>query len=142
MKRRLITLLAALMLLGALGVSTASAAVPTPGETIPGNYQCPEGSTRIDPVASGQYALAGGGWIQITVTSTNMGPVFSFITDGEHVVGSIVVKGGPNYHVYIFPGGVTSAEGLHAPLNAANGKWYGLSHLCIESEKKDEEPPK
>jgi hypothetical protein len=141
MKRRLAALMAGVLMLGAVGVSTASAVVPVPGETIPGNYKCPEGSTYIDPVASGLYALVGGGWIQINVTSTSAGPVFSFVATGA-VVGSIVVKGGPNYHVYIFPGGTTSAEGLHAPLNSASGKWYGLSHLCIESEKKDEEPPK
>ena len=30
-------------------------------------------------------------------------------------------------------------NGLHAPKNPSNGKWYGLSHLCIEGTKKDEE---
>ena len=63
--------------------------------------------------------------------------MFDFTTDGA-TSGAIVVKGGPNHNVYIFAGGTEGADGLHSPLNPKNGKWYGLSHLCIESEKKDE----
>jgi hypothetical protein len=141
MNRRLITLIASLFLLGLLGAQSATATVPVPGETMPGNYQCPEGATEIDPVESGTYDLVGGGTITITVSSTSAGKVFAFSASGA-TVGSIVVKGGPNYHTYIFAGGSSGASGLHSPLNPANGKWYGLSHLCIESEKKDEDPKK
>lgn len=137
MKRRLTASLAALVLIGIVGVGSVSATAPTPGETMPGNYQCPAGSTEIDPVESGTYALVGGGSIQITVSSTSKGPVFSFSAT-DATVGAIVVKGGPNYHTYIFPADTTSASGLHSPLNANNGKWYGLSHLCLETAKKDD----
>ena len=55
----------------------------------------------------------------------------------------IVVKGGPNYNVYIFARRHHRAEGLAlAGATSRNDKWYGLSHLCIESEKKDEKPSK
>jgi hypothetical protein len=134
MKRRLGALLAVMGLFGLLGAQTVSATV-TLGETIPGNYQCPSDATKIDPVVDGTYNLVGGGTITIDVSSTAKGPVFSFTTSGA-TVGSIVVKGGPNYHTYIFSPAASSGSGLHSPLNSANDKWYGLSHLCIESHKK------
>lgn len=140
MKRRLGAMLAALAMFASVGAASV-AAVPAYGETMPGNYQCPAGSTKIDPVYSGTYSLADGGTITITVRSTSMGPVFDFTTSGA-VIGSIVVKGGPNYHWYNFTPPREWANGLHSPLNAANGKWYGLSHLCIESEKKGDPDPK
>ena len=136
MKRRIATLMAGLFMLSALGVGAASAAVPTPGETVPGNYRCAEGQLKIDPVGSGTYALPDGGTITITVRDTTAGKVFDFTTSGAEI-DSIVVKGGPNYHVYIFAPAVESAEGLHSPFNPNSGKWYGLSHLCIEGTKKD-----
>jgi hypothetical protein len=137
MKRRLSAALTALALLGVLSAQTVTATHVSPGETIPGNYQCPSGATLIDPVADGTYALVGGGSITIDVSSTAKGPVFSF-TATDATVSSVVVKGGPNYHVYIYAPSVTTDDGLHAPLNSANDKWYGLSHLCFESAKKDD----
>jgi hypothetical protein len=142
MFKRLSASLSALVLLTVFAASSVTAAVPTPGETFPGNYQCPEGALGIDPVESGTYNLPDGGTITITVHSTAAGQTFDFVTDGA-TIDSIVVKGGPNYHWYTWVPGVDAAEGLHAPLNLNNGKWYGLSHLCIESTKKDDpEPPK
>jgi hypothetical protein len=137
MKRRIATLMAGLFMLSALGVGAASAAVPTPGEAIPGNYQCPAGALKVDPVESGTYNLPDGGTITITTRNTSKGWVFDFTTSDAEI-DSIVVKGGPNYNVYIFAPAVTSAEGLHSPLNPNNNKWYGLSHLCIEGTKKDD----
>ena len=142
MKRRLIALTATALMLGALGAQSAAATTPAPTpETFAGNNSCPEGSTKIDPVESGTYNLVGGGTITITVRETDAGPVFDFDASGA-TVGSVVVKGGPNYNVYIFAGGADSSEGLHSPQNAKNLKWYGLSHLCFESEKKEGEVKK
>jgi hypothetical protein len=142
MFKRLSASFTALALLTVFAASSVTAAVPTPGETFPGNYQCPEGALNIDPVEDGTYDLVGGGTITIDVQNTAMGPVFDFTTSGA-TIDSIVVKGGPNYHWYTWSPGVDAAEGLHAPLNLNNDKWYGLSHLCIESTKKDDpEPPK
>jgi len=127
--------IAALLLVGAYAASSVMA-VTTLSETFPGNYACSSGDAlKIDPVADGTYNLVGGGTITIDVRSTSDGPVFDFWTSGAEI-NSIVVKGGPNYHVYTFVPGVESATGLHAPLNLNNDKWYGLSHLCIESTKK------
>lgn len=140
MKRRIIGVLAALALVAGLGASAVTAA-PTSVETFAGNYACPAGTTGIDPVASGTYDLVGGGSITITVRSTAAGPVFDFDTSGA-TVGWIVVKGGPKYNLYTYAGGTTGDDGLHSPLNLKTAKWYGLSHLCIGSAKKDDPDPK
>ncbi|MEW6225585.1 MAG: hypothetical protein AB1627_13240 [Chloroflexota bacterium] len=141
MKRRLTASMAVLTLLGALSAQMVTATHVAPGETMPGNYQCPADSTKIDPVGDGTYALVGGGSITIDVRSTGAGTVFDFWTSGA-TIGAIVVKGGPNYHTYIYSPEVSGDTGLHAPLNLNNGKWYGLSHLCIESTKKSAPPKK
>jgi hypothetical protein len=144
-KNRISASFATMLLLGVFAASNVTAAVPpNPVEVFAGNYQCTSDDLKIDPVAGGTYNLVGGGTITITVRSTAAGPVFDFTTSGA-TIDSIVVKGGPNYHVYWFTPGVESAEGLHSPLNPNNGKWYGLSHLCIGSTKKaapDPDPKK
>ncbi len=140
MFKRLSASLTVLALLAVFAASTVTAAVPTPGATFAGNYQCPAGSLKIDPVSGGTYNLPDGGTITITLVSTANGPTFNFTTSGA-TIDSIVVKGGPNYHWYSWTPGVESAEGLHSPLNPNNGKWYGLSHLCIEGTKKTTTPP-
>lgn len=140
MKRRFTALFTVLAIVGMFGTSTVSASSPISVEQFPGNYQCPAGSTGIDPVVSGTYALVGGGTITITVVSTAMGDTFSFTTSGA-TVGSIVVKGGIAYNMYMYAG-ATSGTGLHAPLNLNNHKWYGLSHLCIMSAKNGGPGPK
>jgi hypothetical protein len=134
MKRRIAILSAAVLMLSAIGFGTVSAhEAPTP-VTFPGNDTC-EG-TKIDPVASGTYALASGGTVTITVRNTSAGPVFDFVLSGA-TVGAVTVKGGPNYNVYMFTD-ADHADGLHSPKNPNNGKWYGLSHLCFDSTKKDD----
>lgn len=134
MKRRFAALLAAMAMFGLLGAQTVTGAV-TISETVPGNYACPSDATKIDPVVGGTYNLVGGGTILIEVYQLPKGPAFGFTTTGASV-SSIVVKGGPNYHTYIYSPSSTGDFDLHAPNNPNNGKWYGLSHLCIESDKK------
>jgi hypothetical protein len=134
MKRRFALLMATMAIFGLLGAQAVSATHVEPVELTAGNYQCGPGDLKIDPVESGTYNLPGGGTITIDVYSTPKGPVFDFSTSGA-VVNAIVVKGGPNYHTYIYSG-EGADTGLHSPLNASNGKWYGLSHLCISSAKK------
>jgi hypothetical protein len=128
--------LAALALLASLGATSVSATAHN-SEFIAGNPTCD--GTKIDPVVAGTYALVGGGYIVITLGADN---TFSFDTEGSATVSSIVVKGGPNALMWTFDPPVESASGLHAPVNPNNGKWYGLSHLCVNSEKKDAEDPK
>jgi len=135
MRRRVAAALTTLALLAALGATSVTAAEPTT-EFIAGNPACD--GTKIDPVESGSYALVGGGHIVITVGWDN-GAVFDFDTEGSATVSSITVKGGPNALLWNFDPPVESYDGLHSPLNLKNpnGYWYGLSHLCINSEKKD-----
>lgn len=115
-------------LLGMLALAVASAA----GAGRPAfNPAC--AGTKIEPVVSGTYALAFGaesGSVTIAVTETSEGEVFDFTTDAtNHVVATVVVKGGPAFAAY----DLTSSAGtaLHAPYNPRSGKWYGLSHLCF-----------
>lgn len=130
MRRRLLASLSALALLAVIGTSGVAAAhVST--EFIPGNPKCD--GTKIDPVNAGTYDLAGGGHIVITLTA---GSTFSFTTEGSADVTSIVVKGGPNALLWTYTDPVESGTGLHAPVNPNNGKYYGLSHLCINSDEK------
>lgn len=140
MKKRLLATLTPLALAAMVGASGVTASHVTP-ESFLGNFQCEAGDTKIDPVAGGTYDLAGGGTITITVIQTASGPTFDFTTSGA-TVSSVVVKGGPAYNLYTYAPPVTSDTGLHAPLNPSNGKWYGLSHLCIGSDKKGDPDPK
>lgn len=131
MRRRLLASLSALALLTVLGTSGVAAGhVNT--EFIAGNPKCD--GTKIDPVNAGTYALVGGGTITITLGAGN---TFRFTTDGA-VVTSILVKGGPNALLWTYTNPVESDSGLHAPVNLKNPNhpWYGLSHLCINSDPK------
>jgi hypothetical protein len=92
--------------------------------------------TKIDPVASGTYAVPFGselGSITIAVRPTSAGTVFDFQTDSTtHLVTTVAVKGGPVDPVlYIL--NASSGTGLHSVLNPSSGKWYGLSYLCFET---------
>lgn len=107
-----------------------------------------DGGQKLDGVGgditSGTYAFSFegfGGSLTITVEQTAMGPTFTFESDHpSHLVTSIYVKGGPNgsnfYNYAGQPlGGLAHDDGLHSPLNSKNGKWYGLSHICVFTDK-------
>jgi hypothetical protein len=130
-----LAILSALALFAVVGGSAVTATSVTP-ELILGNPPCD--GTKIDPVAAGTYALAGGGHIVITLGADK---TFSFDTEGSATVSSIVVKGGPNAFLYSYSPPVTSDTGLYAP-NTNSGQRAGLSHLCINSEKKGTPDPK
>jgi hypothetical protein len=134
-RKRLLAILSAVALFSVVAATTATAASVTP-ELIPGNPACD--GTKIDPVVAGTYALEGGGHIVITLGANK---TFSFDTEGSATVSSILVKGGPNAYLYSYSPPVTSDTGLFAP-NANSGQRAGLSHLCINSEKKDSPDPK
>lgn len=99
-----------------------------------------------DFVNGTSFALVGGGTIQLWITGSSAGELLKFKTDSGHRVTSITVKGGPvalmalKYH---YSGdGVREDSGLHSRVNDNNGKWYGVSFVCIESGKKDDDPKK
>lgn len=60
--------------------------------------------------------------------------------DWESTLGidAVIVKGGNNANVYDYNPEATADDGLHAPINPANSKYYGISHIefCW-----DEDPP-
>lgn len=91
-----------------------------------GGWAC-EGGIKIEPVESGTY-----GGITITVHDDK---TFDFAASGV-LVTSVIVKGGPNAHLYTYPSPTRGDSGLSAPLNEKNGKYYGLSHLCFMTRTK------
>ncbi len=132
MKKRLLLLPVALMLLALVGVPSASASL-TSVESGVGNPSCT--GFKIDPVADGTYYFDGA-WFTIDVYQTANGPEFDW--SSNYVVTSVTVKGGPEYNLYIYSGD-ESGTGLHSPINYKNPHhfWYGLSHLCFEASKKE-----
>jgi hypothetical protein len=135
LRKRLFALLSAGALFAVIGGATVTAASVTP-ELILGNAPCD--GTKIDPVEAGTYALEGGGYIVITLGANK---TFNFDTEGSATVSSIAVKGGTNTYLYSYSPAVTADTGLFAP-NNSGGQRAGLSHLCINSEKKDDPDPK
>jgi hypothetical protein len=136
-KKRLIATLSTLGLIAVVGASGVSASIPT-SEFVAGNPAC-DGLTKIEPVVSGWYALPDGGQIRITVNDTALGQTFDFLTDpsANFFISSVIVKGGPNALLWTFDPPDNEGYGLHAPVNEKNGKYYGLSHLCFDSLKKE-----
>ena len=96
-----------------------------------------------DDVADGTFNVSFEGFagtITIDVRNTASGKVFDFDTnDPGHLITSMYVKGGPTANFYNYlptPGAQQADTGLHSPVNPNNGKYYGLSHLCIFTDKK------
>ena len=98
---------------------------------------CAGGQKIDDPVSGVAYVVdfegTGG-----TITFTHSGGTLAFVTDhASHVVTSILIKGGPaNAVLYTYAPGVSSDSGLTAPNNPNSGKLYGVSHVCVYTEKK------
>ena len=72
------------------------------------------------------------GTVQVEVNET--AETFDFTFSGDFVAAGVIVKGGPNANFYDYrPDGNATDTGLHAPVNPANSKFYGLSHIsfCI-----------
>lgn len=100
-----------------------------------------DGGFKIEDPSSGLYVFTIDGGaatvhLQITVVDTANGPTFTFQSLSGEVITSISVKGGPGgANLYSYGAGIAHDDGLHSPLNANNGKWYGLSHLCVAADK-------
>lgn len=102
-----------------------------------GNLKCEElgygPGLKVDPVSDGEYtkdALT----VTIETEDTADGPVFSWTSNiGVDVV---IVKGGPDSLVYTYDPESMGDVDLHAPVNPANDKYYGLSHIefCYDEE--------
>jgi hypothetical protein len=119
--------LAAAALFGSMPIANATHVAPV---VISGNPSC-DGGLKIEPVVDGTFD-------GVTIDVTNSS--FSFTTDGS-LVTSVIVKGGPNANLYSYSPGVTSDEGLTAPIRSGTAT-YGLSHLCFFLDGKTPPPPK
>src|ERR671917_449962 len=142
-KARLTSLVAGLTLIAGLSVVFAAAALanhagPPSGRGIapeytPGNHTCAElrpGTVefKIENPRDGTYS-DGTLTVEIDVQDTAAGPVFEW--ESNFSVDSIFVKGGPNGNLYRYAPERDSDTNLHSPVNHANDKFYGLSHLSF-----------
>ncbi|MCS7007132.1 MAG: hypothetical protein RMM28_09910 [Thermoleophilia bacterium] len=144
-----------LVALAAVGIALAAAGAPSgagvqPTEVAMAPANACVGGQKLDGSADGGPTgdLDSGthtfwfdgfvGSITITVRSTTAGKVFDFRTDDpSHLVTSMYVKGGPTANLYSYGmSGSSSDTGLHSPVNPRNGKYYGLSHICVFTDKK------
>jgi LPXTG-motif cell wall-anchored protein len=135
----------ALIALGAIGVATtipAAAGTRAPAQTpgpivFPDNPTCadlaPPGVTwtelKYEPVQDGQDS---DGTLTVTVDvvpNEDTGPTFNWASNIG--VDAVFVKGGPNGNLYLYDPESIGDTGLHAPTNAQNGKFFGLSHVSF-----------
>jgi hypothetical protein len=85
------------------------------------------GEFKLEPVES-QTITNGPYFLTVDVSNST----FDWITNFP--VSAVVVKGGPGGLVYDYfanGGPVMSDEGLHAPVNPKNRRYYGLSHVSF-----------
>lgn len=120
--------LAALATVAALAATAPAVAAPDPINTC-------RGGVKIEPVADGTYARSiGGTTIRITLEVNEAAKTFSF-TSSRYIT-AVYVKGGPGSRERLYSPAVLSGSDLHAPTNASNGTYYGLSHVCFYTSGK------
>ncbi|GLH96062.1 hypothetical protein Pa4123_13350 [Phytohabitans aurantiacus] len=134
-------------LLATLLVAATGPAAYADGSPVPGNKNCSDlisgaKELRIDPPSDGTFT---DGTLSVTLdvrtltsddpshSGTQTGsPVFDYTATGGATVIGVAVKGGPNTNFYDYrPGGANSGTALHAPVNPANDKFFGLSHVSF-----------
>lgn len=64
----------------------------------------------------------------IVITNSN-GITFDWSSDYQ--VCTVIVKGGPQAHIYRYPEGSCGDTGLSAPINPNSGQLYGISHVSF-----------
>jgi hypothetical protein len=97
---------------------------------------------KLEPVQDATILLSHEGMTGTLVVDVT-GSTFDFTFSGDFVAAAVIVKGGPNANLYDYtPDGAAADTGLHAPVNPANGGFYGLSHIsfCVAAAG-EEEPP-
>jgi hypothetical protein len=119
-------------LLALLIMAPAASASSVEPVYVAGNPKCPEGTfvTKFDPVASGT---------QKGVTLTKLNDRF-FDWTSTVAIDWVIVKGGPNSNVYIYPVDSFGDTGLHAPMNGDQP--FGLSHVEFCSDGENEPTPR
>lgn len=124
---------AALIFVGVASAATVRGITPV---TVAGSPTCStvggftySASVKFSPPVNG--ATADG--VHIFFDGTTVGwYVLREIRDLN--IRAVIVKGGPNGNVYVYPGGDYSDDGLQAPLNTKNGKPYtpGYVTFCYD----------
>ncbi len=135
--RKLKIALAAGMLaaLASTGLATAAHTVTANDhDTVAGNPQCASGFAFTLKLEDGEN-LANGTFGPIVISNYN-GTSFNWaIATGflnTYDANTVIVKGGPNAEVYLYTDpGDDSDQGLTAPINPNNGKFYGVSHISF-----------
>jgi hypothetical protein len=97
---------------------------------------------KLEPVEDATIALSHEGMTGTLVVDVT-GSTFDFTFSGDFVAAAVIVKGGPNANFYDYgPDGAAADTGLHAPVNPANGTFYGLSHIsfCVAAAGEGEQP--
>jgi hypothetical protein len=118
----------------------ASASTPTVSK-VDGNPRCSDVSSglhsiKIDPVPQGSTNWGNGDLSgQLSVS----GRVLDW--SSSQPISVVIVKGGPNANIYRYDPAVTGGQGLHAPVNAKNGQFYGLSHVDFCTGDTPPPPP-
>ena len=126
---------------GYAGATNTQTVPTTSTSVVTGNPTCgdlePEGAEwtefKIEGGESGE--VEGGEYtdgtltVTIVVRETDDGPVFDW--ESNIGVDAVFVKGGPGGLLYVYDPESMGDTGLHAPVNPANDKFYGLSHLSF-----------
>jgi hypothetical protein len=133
-----------LSLLGLVFASSIAQASHVTPVLVPGNPTCAQLAPdtielRVQPVVDGTY---GDGTLSVTidVRDTAQGPVFDFTANIG--VDAVFVKGGPDGNLYAYTPEITADTDLHAPVNPANNRYFGLSHIlfCYDVEPNTNTP--
>ncbi|HZA40662.1 MAG TPA: SpaA isopeptide-forming pilin-related protein [Actinomycetota bacterium] len=152
MKKRVPSVVGALVLLLGLFVMPASAAhvIPGPPTTtlneqpigVHGNPDCADllGASdflfehKTGVPTDETIPLSFNGLTGSVTVDVKPGSLFDFSFTGDFAAAAVIVKGGPNANFYDYrPDGAAADTDLHAPVNPANNQFYGLSHIsfCI-----------
>jgi hypothetical protein len=117
-------------------VSQKASVIPT---FVEGNPTCADlglgtHSVKFDPPLSGTRSLGGEEWVSMGANGIEV--------DWQSSIGidAVIVKGGPNANVYVYPSESTGDTGLTAPVNPNTEQPFGLSHVdfCFDWELKVE----
>jgi hypothetical protein len=86
---------------------------------------------KDEDAKNGTFALGADGSVTVSNADGN-----TFDWSATIGIDAVIVKGGPNANVYVYDPESMGGSGLHAPVNPANGTFYGLSHIdfCYDVE--------
>jgi hypothetical protein len=97
---------------------------------VPGSATCPAGTIdlRVEPVTDGTFS---DGTLTVTIDArdTAEGQVVDWTANIG--VDAVIARGGPDSNLYLYSPEATADTGLHAPVNLANGQYFGLTSISF-----------